>query len=114
MNKSNYLFMRLALVTWLFVQSVLVNASTKIGELYYNLNTTDRTATVTYETTDATNYSSLSSNVTIPATVTYNDVPFTVTTIADQAFAKCTSLESISIPGTVTQVGTVSSYSMYL
>lgn len=112
MNKSNYLFMRLALVTWLFVQSVLVNASTKIGELYYNLNTTDRTATVTYETTDATNYSSLSSNVTIPATVTYNDVPFTVTTIADQAFAKCTSLESISIPGTVTQVGTVSSYSM--
>ncbi len=111
--KSNYLFMRLALITWLIVQSALVNASTKIGELYYDLNTTDRTATVTYESTDATNYSSLSPNVTIPASVTYNDVSFTVTTIADRAFAKCTSLESISIPGTVTNVGTTVSSDSY-
>ncbi len=80
--------------------------SVEIDGLYYDLNTTDRTATVTYQTTDYTNYSSLASAVTIPEKVTYNNVSFEVTTIADKAFANCTAIESISIPSTVTALGT--------
>ena len=80
--------------------------SVQIDGLYYELNTSARTATVTYESTTTSNYSSLPVNVVIPQTVTYNNVSFTVTAVSDQAFANCKALESISVPGSVTQVGT--------
>lgn len=111
MNKSKCLFMRLALIIGLIVQSALLQASTLIDGLYYDLDTSNRTATVTYEVDGTGNYASLSANVKIPESVVYNGVTFTVTKIADKAFANCTVMESISIPGTVTQVGDLSRYS---
>lgn len=105
MNKSKCLFMRLALIIGLIVQSALLQASTLIDGLYYDLDTSNRTATVTYEVDGAGNYASLSANVKIPENVVYNGVTFTVTKIADKAFANCTVMESISISGTVAQVG---------
>lgn len=97
--------MRLVLIIGLIVQSALLQASTLIDGLYYDLDTSNRTATVTYEVDGTGNYASLSANVKIPESVVYNGVTFTVTKIADKAFANCTVMESISIPGTVTQVG---------
>ena len=105
MNKSKCLFMRLALIIGLIVQSALLQASTLIDGLYYDLDTSNRTATVTYEVDGTGNYASLSANVKIPENVVYNGVTFTVTKIADKAFANCTVMESISIPGSVVQVG---------
>ena len=105
MNKSKCLFMRLALIIGLIVQSALLHASTLIDGLYYDLDTSSRTATVTYEVDGAGNYASLSANVKIPESVVYNGVTFTVTKIADKAFANCTVMESISISGSVVQVG---------
>ena len=87
------------------MQCALLHASTLIDGLYYDLDTSNRTATVTYEVDGTGNYASLSANVKIPESVVYNGVTFTVTKIADKAFANCTSLESISIPGSVVQVG---------
>ena len=109
MNKTIHLFRRFALIIGLIVQSTLLRASTLINGLYYDLDTSSRTATLTYETTGTDNYASLSASVKIPETVTYNGVTFTVTKIADRAFANCTSLEEISIPGTITEVGTTNS-----
>lgn len=111
MNKGKCLFMRLALIIGLIVQSALLHASTLIDGLYYDLDTSNRTATVTYEVDGTGNYASLSANVKIPENVVYNGVTFTVTKIADKAFANCTVMESISIPATVVQVGKLSSYS---
>lgn len=108
MNKTIHLFRRLALVVVLVVQSTLLSASTLINGLYYDLDTSSRTATVTYETMETYNYASLPASVKIPETVTYNGVTFTVTKIADSAFGYCKSMEEISIPGTVTEVGTTS------
>ena len=105
MNKSKCLFMRLALIIGLIVQSALLQASTLIDGLYYDLDTSNRTATVTYEVDGTGNYASLSANVKIPESIVYNGVTFTVTKIADKAFANCTAMESISIPGSVVQVG---------
>ena len=105
MNKGKCLFMRLVLIIGLIVQCALLQASTLIDGLYYDLDTSNRTATVTYEVDGTDNYASLSANVKIPESVVYNGVTFTVTKIADKAFANCTVMESISIPGTVTQVG---------
>lgn len=42
--------------------------------------------------------------VVIPATVSHNGTEYTVTKIADDAFADCTSLTSITIPATVTSL----------
>lgn len=108
MNKTIHLFRRLALFVGLIVQCSLLNARTKINDLYYDLDTSSRTATVTYQTLETYNYASLPASVKIPETVTYNGVTFTVTKIADSAFGYCKSMEEISIPGTVTEVGTTS------
>ena len=110
MNKTIHLFRRLALVVGLVVQSTLLSASTLINGLYYDLNTSSRTATVTYAMTGEYNYFFLPASVKIPETVTYNGVTFTVTKIADRAFSYCKYMEEISIPGTVTEVGTTSTY----
>lgn len=92
----------------------IVQASTLIDGLYYDLNTSSRTATVTYETIGTDNYASLPASVKIPETVTCDGIMFTVTKVADQAFANCTSLEEISIPGTVTEIGTTCTSERYL
>ena len=112
--KINCFFFRIAIVAWLVVQATNLFASTEIDGLYYDLNTSARTATVTYESITATNYASLPANVTIPSSVTYNGTTFSVTSIADRAFYECTTLESISIPASVTEVGTSARYQYYL
>lgn len=94
--------------------SLCANAErVEVDGLYYELNTTDRTATLTYQTTGSDNYANISPQLVIPKTVNYNAVEFTVTAIADMAFANCKVLESISIPGGVTQIGTVSNASYH-
>ena len=97
--------MRLALIIGFIAQCVLLQASTLIDGLYYDLDMSTRTATVTYEKYGTGNYASLPANVKIPESVEYNGVSFSVTKVANEAFANCQSLESISIPGSVVQIG---------
>ena len=102
MNKSKCLLMRLALIIGFIAQCALLQASTLIDGLYYDLDMSMRTATVTYGTD---NYASLPANVKIPESVEYNGVTYSVTKVANYAFSNCKSLESISIPSTVLQIG---------
>ena len=97
--------MRLALIIGFIAQCALLQASTLIDGLYYDLNMSTHTATVTYEKNGTDNYASLPANVKIPESVEYNGVTYSVTKVANYAFANCKSLESISIPGTVVQIG---------
>lgn len=77
----------------------------QIGDLYYDLNTQDNTAAVTWEKKiDTTNYHGLKEAI-IPASVTYNEQVYQVTAVADNAFAQCDSLTTISIPEGVTRIG---------
>ena len=74
-------------------------ASTKIGDLYYNLDATNQTAEVTYI------YTSYSGDIIIPASVTYNEITYSVTSIGEHAFYNCSGLTSVTIPNSVTSIG---------
>lgn len=85
-------------------------ASVEIDGLYYILKETSKNAELTYQSTASSNYLG-KVNIVIPETISYDGKEYTVTTISNRAFAMCTSLESISIPGTVTTLGTTTTLS---
>ena len=82
-----------------------------IDGIYYSLNSIKKTATVYrydayYEGKIPIN------NVIIPETITYNDVTYVVTSIWDNAFGR-SSLISISIPNSVTNIGNGAFFECY-
>ncbi|MBQ8257729.1 MAG: leucine-rich repeat domain-containing protein, partial [Bacteroidaceae bacterium] len=81
------------------------------GVFYSITSSTDKTVAVTYSGSYsgavADEYSGI---VTIPSTVTYNDVTYNVTSIGYSAFESCTSLTSVTIPNSVTTMGDYAFY----
>ena len=77
------------------------------GDLYYNItsDTVPYTAEVTYQYKSNINYSELT-EITIPLSVTYNNITYNVTSIGNSAFYLCNKLTSIIIPNSVTKIGT--------
>ena len=89
----------------------------QVNGVCYNINGNE--ATVTYIQYDS-GYSGASAynraskyagHITIPETITFNGLSYSVTTIGNFAFANCHNLKSISIPETVKTIGEYSFYS---
>ena len=76
------------------------------GDLYYNItsNTSPYTVEVTYQDDTSANYSGLTT-VVIPSTVIYEGQTYSVTKIGDLSFYECSSLNSVTIPESVTRLG---------
>ena len=95
---------RLLFLIALLFSMLPVSAKVKIGDLYYNLDSSQKTAEVTYEVSNSSdNYSGLK-NVSIPRSVNYSGADYTVTSIGYLAFAECTSLISVELPNSVTTI----------
>lgn len=82
--------------------SMSLAEGTLIGELYYNLNTSKKTATVTYQSMDE-NYPDMTA-VNIPATVTYDGVTYAVTAVGQNAFMDCLNITSVTLPDGITDI----------
>ncbi len=87
---------------------LVASAQTKveIDGIWYNLVSKAKQAEVTFKGDSYDSYwNEYSGSITIPATVTYEGVDYSVTSIGDFAFNDCSNLTAINIPEGVTSIG---------
>lgn len=77
----------------------------QIGDLYYNLDGTNQTAEITSQNSSSPFWSTPITTADIPASVTYNNVKYSVISIGKNAFHDCTGLTSVEIPNSVISIG---------
>ena len=71
------------------------------GSVYYKItNSANRTVEVTKKSSGY-----YTGTVTIPASVSYNGVTYSVTAIGDSAFYYCTGLTKVTLPNTIKSIG---------
>ena len=92
------------LIVFLFslILSVVFSTSASAFDVYidgifYNLNSEDKTAELTYVLP--------SGELVIPSSITVEGLEYTVISIGERAFSICSGLTSITIPNSVTSIG---------
>ena len=102
MKKSILTLLALLACTCMYAEIVLIDG------LYYSLGTTTATL-VKDQSSDQSVYPAYT-EVTIPASVTYNNYTYPVVSIGTSAFESCSNLQSVTIPSSVT---TINNYAFY-
>ena len=109
--RHNYI-KRLFTALLLFCSTVAMAHDFEVDGIYYNITSQNKTVGVTYKGTSSTQYSDeYSGAVIIPENVTYNGSTYSVTSIGEGAFSRCTTLTSVEIPNSVTSIGEDAFYS---
>ena len=85
---------------------ILWASDTQVNGIWYDFDESNRTASVTYKGYDYYTYDNeYSGSITIPSSVVYNEVTYSVTSIGWDAFAGCFGLTSVTIGNSVTSIG---------
>ena len=92
------------LILCLSVFSTLMAHDAVVNGIYYNLDTTNKTAEVTYKG-DSSSDEEYSGSVNIPASITYNGVSYKVLSIGEDAFYGCVNMTSIKIAEGIQEIG---------
>ena len=101
-------YFKLLLVALMLLCSTVATAHDfEVDGIYYNItSSTNETVSVTSRGVNDEAYSDeYIGDVTIPSAVIYNGTKYSVTGITFYAFKGCTSLRSVTIPGSVTHIG---------
>ena len=93
-----------AMLLTTFSASAGIN-TVEIDGIYYDLNSSSLTATVTNPFTSTFGNPVYSGSVTIPETVVHGKTTYRVTSINREAFCNCDELTSVTIPNSVTSIG---------
>ncbi len=100
MKRFLFAISSLALTLCVFVPMSVMAVEVEINGLWYDvISKTKDAKVIKYKS------SPYSGNIDIPTTVDYNGVACNVTSIADEAFLKCTTLRSVTIPNSVKTIG---------
>ncbi len=97
----------LCLLTWIVGSSVWAE-NVKLNGIYYSLGSTTAQV-ISDQSSDKSAYKNLT-EVTIPASVNYNNYNYTVTAIGSDAFESCTNLQSVTLPATITTINSDAFY----
>lgn len=77
----------------------------QIGQLFYNLDTINHTAQVTFKGDFYYQHDEYQGDIVIPTHFIHNNEKYWITSIRPNAFANCRSLNSITIPPTIRMIG---------
>ena len=93
-------------LTLLSSVSAIYASNTKVDGIWYDFDSSTKTASVTYRGSSYSSYKGeYSGSVTIPETVTYNGTTYSVTSIGEYAFYECSKLLSVTIGESVESIG---------
>ena len=85
-----------------------------VGGIYYNLDTENNTASVTYYSKNAKyNIDAYIDDIDIPEAISYKGISYLVVAIEAYSFSGCSDMTSVNIPKTIISIGSKAFYNCY-